>query len=331
MSIVTPVYNRENYIEKTIKSILNQTYENFEYIIVNDCSIDNTGKILKSYSKKDARIKILNNSKNRGPTYTAAKGYYSSKGKYIARLDSDDFSYPNRLEKQVKFLESNPKIGMVGSHAATNNKNPMKVPVSNKEIKYTALFTTPIINSCKMFRKDLLDFLDVNLSDKGSWEVVGDKTHYNFFVDINRVSKVANLDEKLVYCHRHKGSHSSIVNKSLENKVEFLKPIWIKAFNNIGININKKDLDIHSKLKLGGEKKEDLIDVDLWLKKLYSIKKDKTFYKIISNKFHKFHYKSSKAGINNIIYYFKNRKFYNYNNISKKFILKLIIKSLIKY
>lgn len=113
VSVNMPVYNGEKFIRYAIDSILNQTYQNFELIIVNDGSTDQSVNIINTYT--DKRIKLFHNEKNYGLVYTHNKAIKLSQGKYIAMLDCDDIAYPSRLEKQVSFLERHPDYMLVGS------------------------------------------------------------------------------------------------------------------------------------------------------------------------------------------------------------------------
>ena len=107
VSIITPLYNSEIFIEETIESVLKQTYKEWEMIIVNDCSKDKGMEIVKKYSEKDKRIKLFNNKINLGGAGTRNVAIKNSQGKYIAFLDSDDIWKENKLEKQIKFMEKN--------------------------------------------------------------------------------------------------------------------------------------------------------------------------------------------------------------------------------
>ena len=104
ISVIMTAYNTEKYIKEAIESILNQTFKDFEFIIVDDGSTDNTRLIIEEYAKKDRRIKILYNKKNLGIVKSLNKAIAIAKGKYIARMDSDDVSKLNRLEKQFVFM-----------------------------------------------------------------------------------------------------------------------------------------------------------------------------------------------------------------------------------
>lgn len=120
-----PVYNSGILLHQTIKSILDQTHKNFEFIIINDASTDNTLKIIKEYKQKDNRIKIINNKKNLGISLASNKGLDIAKGKYIAMMDHDDISLPKRFKKQIEFLEKNKDIFLIGTgnyYIDENNK-----------------------------------------------------------------------------------------------------------------------------------------------------------------------------------------------------------------
>ena len=105
VSIITPLYNSEKFIAETIVSVLAQTYTNWEMLIVNDCSKDNGASIVEEYVEKDKRIKLFNNKKNMGVSFTRNKAINLSQGKYIAFLDSDDLWHKEKLKKQIRMME----------------------------------------------------------------------------------------------------------------------------------------------------------------------------------------------------------------------------------
>jgi glycosyltransferase involved in cell wall biosynthesis len=105
ISILMPVYNGEKYLREAIDSILNQTFTDFEFLIVDDGSTDNSVEIINSY--QNSRINLVKNDKNEGLVYTLNRGLSLAKGEYIARMDCDDISLPERLKKQIDFLDSN--------------------------------------------------------------------------------------------------------------------------------------------------------------------------------------------------------------------------------
>jgi len=105
ISIITPSYKSEKFISQTIESVLNQTYQNWEMIIVDDVSPDNSNEIIEEYTKKDNRIKLIKLAKNSGPAIARNKAIEEAKGRYIAFLDADDLWKPEKLEKQIKFMQ----------------------------------------------------------------------------------------------------------------------------------------------------------------------------------------------------------------------------------
>ena len=142
VSIITPTYNHEKYIGECIESVLNQTYKNWEMIIVDDCSSDKTVEIIKKYAAQDSRIKLIQHNENYGPFRlkdTCNEGLNISKGEYIAVLEGDDYWTSDKLEEQVKFLENNPDMILNwGNCIVVNNQGKtisyLKVDPQNQEI-----------------------------------------------------------------------------------------------------------------------------------------------------------------------------------------------------
>lgn len=107
VSIITPLFNGESFIEETIKSVISQSYGNWEMIIVDDCSKDDGPKIIENYANVEKRIKLIRLAENGGGAVARNRAIKEAKGKYIAFLDSDDIWYPDKLKKQIKFMEEN--------------------------------------------------------------------------------------------------------------------------------------------------------------------------------------------------------------------------------
>lgn len=157
VSVVMPVYNGELYLQQAVDSILNQTFTDFEFIIVNDGSIDNSFEILQSYH--DTRIKLINNQKNVGIIESLNKGLEIAKGRYIARMDADDVSLPERLQFQVSYLKTNREIALLGTWAQLIDKNGKVLgsicpPTDPLMLKWRMLFGNNIIHSSVMFVAD---------------------------------------------------------------------------------------------------------------------------------------------------------------------------------
>ncbi|MBO5705288.1 MAG: glycosyltransferase family 2 protein [Alphaproteobacteria bacterium] len=115
VSVILPAYNAEMYLAEAIESILGQTYTDFELIILNDGSTDNTPEIIKHYADLDERIVFIDNNVNQGLIAVLNQGLDMARGEFVARMDSDDISLPTRFEKQVKYLDANPDVGVLGT------------------------------------------------------------------------------------------------------------------------------------------------------------------------------------------------------------------------
>ena len=157
VSVLMPAYNAEKYINEAIDSILNQTFTDFEFIIIDDGSTDNTVNIINSY--QDKRIRLVQNEKNLGVAETLNKGIVLSRGQYIARMDSDDVSLPTRFARQVDYMDSHPDCLICGSRvelfgAITGQS---QQPISNEDIKASLLFSSPFAHPTVMMRSDFVN------------------------------------------------------------------------------------------------------------------------------------------------------------------------------
>lgn len=123
VSIITPSYKSEKFISQTIESVLSQTYKNWEMIIVDDVSPDNSNEIIEEYIKKDNRIKLIKLEKNSGPAVARNRAIEEARGKYIAFLDADDIWYENKLEKQIKFMNEKNLALTYSSYDLMDEKN----------------------------------------------------------------------------------------------------------------------------------------------------------------------------------------------------------------
>ncbi len=161
ISIIMSVYNAEKYLKESLESILSQTYKNFEFIIVEDCSSDSSLNILKEYAMQDQRIILIENKRNLGLTKNLNKAIKISKRKYIARMDADDISEKNRLEEQIKFLENNHEIDILGTFSKNINElgeviGRRKAPIKHEDILKLLPKVNPIAHPTVMFRKSSL-------------------------------------------------------------------------------------------------------------------------------------------------------------------------------
>lgn len=189
VSIIMPAYNAGNTIEKSIESVLNQTYLNWELIIVNDGSEDNTWKIMQDFAKKDDRIKVYSNDINLKVAKTRNVALKNSKGKYIAFLDSDDSWTENKLEKHISFMQEK-NVDFTYSNVLVQNKNTGKETewIFDKKVNYKDILKTNQISCLTVvLKKDLiegLEMLDVGSEDYVFWlSILKERTEYAYNVN----------------------------------------------------------------------------------------------------------------------------------------------------
>ena len=161
VTVIMSVYNDENNLSIAIESILNQSHENTILFIVDDGSTDGTRNIIHNYSKKYSNIRCLYNDQNLGLASCLNQALKLVDTEYIARMDSDDFSYPDRLHKQLKYMIENPHIEVLGTSAdfIDSNGSLMTIikPTSFQEIKKNIEFVNPFVHSSVMMRKTFID------------------------------------------------------------------------------------------------------------------------------------------------------------------------------
>jgi len=143
VSIITPSYKSEKFIAQTIESVLVQTYENWEMIIVDDKSPDNSNKIIREYINKDHRIKLIELENNGGPAIARNKAIKEAQGRYIAFLDADDLWMPEKLEKQIQFMDKN-NLSFIysGYNLIDEENNDLGVFIPRKELTYRDILKT---------------------------------------------------------------------------------------------------------------------------------------------------------------------------------------------
>lgn len=178
VSIITPVYNCANLIEETIKCVVDQTYTNWELLLVDDCTPDNSAKIIDKYIKKDKRIKYFKLDENSGAAIARNKALKESKGRFVAYLDADDLWKPEKLEKQVKYMLNNEyaftctdyeKIDEVGKSLNKIVRIPKKVDY-NLFLRNTIIQTVGVMVDTKTTGKDILKMPNIRRrQDAATW------------------------------------------------------------------------------------------------------------------------------------------------------------------
>lgn len=205
VSVILPVYNCEKYIRESIESVLNQTFEDFELLIIDDCSTDSTIAIMETFN--DSRIKLIRKDENTGLIRSLNYAISIAKGEYIARMDGDDICLPHRFEKQVRFLEQNPNIILCGSAIQIINEDSiLQHPLVHEEIIVKLCFGTSfchpaIMGKTAVFKENLYDHKFKHAEDYDLWTRLAFK------------GELANLEEVLLLYRIHDEQVSQLNNK----------------------------------------------------------------------------------------------------------------------
>lgn len=266
LTVLMTVYNVEKYIRRAVFSILNQTFREFELIIINDGSTDRTEAIISSF--KDKRIRYYKNEQNLGISISLNKGIALTNGKYAARMDGDDICYPNRLGKQMAFLDQHEDHGLAGSWYYVINNNGSLRTVRRKDtedenIRLSMLFENQFIQSSVMMRTDLLKEIRYD----PELEVCED---YDLFMKIMGKSKVANIPEELI-TYRWHGKNTSIVKQ--KSILESFLKIFSRTLDAYNIPHTTEELFIHGIIAFRYAKRyfdndERIHQLDNWLNKI---------------------------------------------------------------
>lgn len=281
VSLIMPVYNAGKYIEEAINSILNQTYTNFELILIDDVSTDNTWSKVSKYN--DSRIKTIHNDKNRGIAYSRNRGIEVARGEYIALMDDDDISTPDRFEKQVNYLDEHLEYDFIGGRYQTidekgNVISENRVAYYNPNfIKAMFLFQNVYCNGEMMFRKSVIDKYHIRYED-GQYGM----EDYRFWIECSKVGKFTTLDKVFL---QHRIHDQSETNRNIllcdEVREQHRKKLQKYSLELSGIYLEKDELDIMHKYT----KKEKCLCLDelekyrLVLKKIFNqAKRNKAEY-----------------------------------------------------
>lgn len=229
VSVIMSVYNGEGYLKEAMDSILNQTYKNIEFLIINDGSCDNSLEIIKSY--KDERIKILDNIENKGLIYSLNRGIKEAKGKYVLRMDADDISFLNRIEEQVKFMEENSDLAISGTDALYFGKNIKsyirQMPKGAENINSYSLVLTPFIHPSIIVKTDIVKRYMYDGKFKGTED-------FELWVRILKEYKGDNLSKVLLKYRILNNSITRTEEKKIKERFQLLSSIYKKSLDNLG-------------------------------------------------------------------------------------------------
>ena len=279
ISVLMPVYNAEKYLDESISSILNQTFTDFEFLILDDASQDNSYAVMEKYANQDKRIKIFKNKKNLEDSESRNILMKKSTADFIAWMDADDFSFPNRLKLQYNFLKKHPEIDLLGGqytvHLSHFNGTPFyhyKNATKNWTIK-SHIIIFPSLNNCSlMMRMEKIRKYNIYYNPHYKFA-----TDYKFWVDCLPYCQFANLDKTIVKYRiyqqqlsqrrniEQKIHHSQIIQSHLKKFNIYLKQDFLINF----VNILKDDKNENINCSILLDIKKQFFDPILKIKNFY--------------------------------------------------------------
>jgi glycosyltransferase involved in cell wall biosynthesis len=243
VSFLLAVYNGAEYLAEAIDSILTQTYTNFECIIVNDGSTDESPRIIADYAAKDSRIVVLNAPQNQGLIASLNWGIASAKGDYIARLDADDIAMPHRLATQVAYLQAHPDITLLGTGAEIidgkgNFLHTQYYHKAQEAIRVHLLFHNIFIHSSIIAKTAVLREFPFQNEDYLAED-------YAVWIKIAEKYPVANIADVLV---KHRTHETNITKVKYERHLQTVYHIFARQLKKLGIEATTQQLELHRKI-----------------------------------------------------------------------------------
>ncbi|WP_025730533.1 glycosyltransferase family 2 protein [Atopobacter phocae] len=241
VTVLLPMYNSEKYIARCIESLVNQTYKDFDVLIINDGSTDQSKEIVESF--KDQRIHLLENDKNRGIIYTLNRGLSLINGEYIIRMDSDDVCLPDRFQRQVDFMDSHRNIAVSGTFIrikANEKKQKKEVPTTPKKVRTEHLFRSALMHPTVIMRNSVIK------KEKYQYNPIHEATEdYGLWQKISFKYDLANLPEVLLEYTDNIEGITNNANKNLKKRDESHITIYKELFNFLNIKYSDQDLQVY--------------------------------------------------------------------------------------
>jgi len=245
VSVFMPVYNAGIDLIEAVQSILDQTFTDFEFVIVNDGSTDNSMELLQKFN--DSRIRIINNDGNKGLIASLNIGLELCVGEYIVRMDQDDISLPSRIEKQVEFMDQHPEYGLIGSWFQDFGDNIETKLVcyssDDTQIRIRHLYQTHISHPTALLRNSVIKAHNLRFDPAF---VHGED--YEFWVRMSAYCKLSNIPELLVLKRDH---IHNITNKYAQTMQDTCAKVKLKQFHQMGLELHADDVNLYSKFADG--------------------------------------------------------------------------------
>jgi glycosyltransferase involved in cell wall biosynthesis len=331
VTVLMSVYNGERFLREAMESILEQTFSDFEFLIIDDGSTDSTPDIVRSFS--DARIKLVRNERNMGMAFSWNRGLAIAKGEYIARMDADDVSLPERLKKQVAFMDAYSDVGICGSWVETFGTQcvtPWHPPVEDGIIRGEHIFHSDMCHPSVIFRKAL--FEEKKLSFDANMFPAED---YDLWVKASKFMRLANIPERLLLYRVHGENVGNIFAKEQHQSAQLIR---VKQIMELGIEPSKEEAEIHSKISLYKFEKSEIFvkQSEQWFLKLQranhgrSLFPEPDFSKVLAAKWLKLCYATPNLGFWTFKTFWRS-PLRRYIQLSWKTRTKFLIRCVLKY
>lgn len=230
IAVVMPVYNAEKYLSQAIESILQQTYGQFQFIIVNDASTDSSPEIIQRYARQDKRIKVLTNVNNLRISRTLNRGMAAAQAEYIVRMDADDVAVTDRLAKQVAYMDSHQEVGISGGTMQLIDEqgrvfSQRRYHLEDETIRKYLFRYSPFSHPTVIIRKSILD-------QAGYYDPAFDFAEdYDLYFRIGKLAKFGNLFDTLLLYRVVNKSITSVLTKTMELKTLMIRKKAVKTYD----------------------------------------------------------------------------------------------------
>jgi glycosyltransferase involved in cell wall biosynthesis len=274
VSVVLPVYNVAPYIQNTIESILRQTFQDFELLVLDDCSTDSTVELVRAFA--DLRLKLIVNPRNLGRAGTDNAALEYVRGEYIAKMDGDDICHPERLAQQVAFLDSHHDVNVVGTWVVNFGASTYLncYPITLEAARVRTLFTMPVGNPSVMLRTALFREREFRYDDN-----LRQTEDYDFFCRYIRELRVANLPQPLL---QYRVPVAANKERILAERTSVADGVRTKLLHDWGLIPTDRELHIHHTISMLERPLGDITldEIEKWLYKLLAFNKVQPLFNV---------------------------------------------------
>lgn len=264
VSVIMGVYNGDDYLAEAMESVLGQTLVDFELLAIDDGSVDGSWPVLETFAARDRRVVLVRHHGNLGLTRTLNEGLSMARGEYIARLDADDVAFPERLARQVSFMDCHAEVGVSGTWARETGSNVVReMPTEDGPIRCGMLFSNTLLHPTVILRRDLL--VRTNAHYDPSYRQAQD---YDLWTRLTPHTRFANLPQILVQQRIHPDQISALHAVPQET---YADQVRLRQLRQLALEPNAQELRLHSLLAHGlvEPTQEFTANCETWLQKLH--------------------------------------------------------------